>query len=239
MQEVADVDAFVAAHRPDWTSVRWINVDGLSDLGAVRALAVKYDLHPLAIEDVLHVSQRPKMTPTTPTPSTRRGSSSSCACCSSSRTGWRPSRCRSSSVTRRCSPSRRRPGTSGTRSGRGLHARARGCARTTPASSPYTLIDAIVDHCFPILEHYGDRLEELEDSILERRRSVIQGAHPQARAAAAAPRPLADARGGQHPAARAARVHVGPDPRPTCATSTTTRCRSSTSSRPTARWPRP
>jgi len=31
----------------------------------------------------------------------------------------------------------------------------------------YSLLDAIIDHCFPILEHYGDRLEELEDRILE------------------------------------------------------------------------
>ena len=28
----------------------------------------------------------------------------------------------------------------------------------------YSLIDAIVDNCFPILEHFGDRLEELEDA---------------------------------------------------------------------------
>ncbi|MCU0292160.1 MAG: hypothetical protein MUF10_09260, partial [Thermoanaerobaculaceae bacterium] len=39
--EVTDIDAFVAGHRPAWTQVRWINVDGLSDLRAVRALAIK------------------------------------------------------------------------------------------------------------------------------------------------------------------------------------------------------
>jgi magnesium transporter len=32
----------------------------------------------------------------------------------------------------------------------------------------YTLLDAIVDHCFPILEHYSDLLEELEDQVLSR-----------------------------------------------------------------------
>ncbi len=42
----------------------------------------------------------------------------------------------------------------------------------------YTLIDAIVDHCFPVLEHYGDRLEELEDLVLEHPdRSTIQEVH--------------------------------------------------------------
>ena len=31
----------------------------------------------------------------------------------------------------------------------------------------YSLIDAVVDQCFPILELYGDRLEELEDRVLQ------------------------------------------------------------------------
>ena len=30
----------------------------------------------------------------------------------------------------------------------------------------YALIDAIVDFCFPVLEHYGDRLED-PDTVLE------------------------------------------------------------------------
>jgi magnesium transporter len=60
-QEVADIAAFVASHRPAWATVRWINVDGLTDMGAIRAFAEKYRLHPLAIEDVLHVTHRPKV----------------------------------------------------------------------------------------------------------------------------------------------------------------------------------
>src|SRR5262245_25538181 len=60
-EEAADLAEFIDRHRPEWSEVRWINVDGLSDLGAVRLLAEKYSLHPLAIEDVLHVPQRPKV----------------------------------------------------------------------------------------------------------------------------------------------------------------------------------
>src|SRR5512143_892934 len=60
-QEVHDLAAFIEAHRPPWSAVRWINVDGLSDLGAIRAVAEKYRLHPLAVEDVLHIPQRPKV----------------------------------------------------------------------------------------------------------------------------------------------------------------------------------
>ena len=42
----------------------------------------------------------------------------------------------------------------------------------------YALIDAIVDHCFPVLEHYGDRLEELEDLVLDQpTRDTINDIH--------------------------------------------------------------
>ena len=58
--KIEDLDAFVESRRPDWVKVRWINVDGL-DPAVIRALAIKYGLHPLAIEDLFHVDQRPKV----------------------------------------------------------------------------------------------------------------------------------------------------------------------------------
>src|SRR5436190_22589221 len=30
-QEVTDIEDFIIRHRPEWSQVRWINVDGLSD----------------------------------------------------------------------------------------------------------------------------------------------------------------------------------------------------------------
>ena len=60
VEQVADLDDFLARHRPEWAVVRWVNIDGLSDMNVVRAFAVKYDLHPLLVEDVVHVGQRPK-----------------------------------------------------------------------------------------------------------------------------------------------------------------------------------
>ncbi len=60
VQEVADIAAFLATHRPTWSKVRWIHVEGLHDQATVRALAEKYQLHPLAIEDALDGQQRPK-----------------------------------------------------------------------------------------------------------------------------------------------------------------------------------
>ena len=61
VQEVIDIQSFLTGHRPIWSVVRWINVDGLEDMTAIHALATKYDLHPLAIEDLVHCSQRPKV----------------------------------------------------------------------------------------------------------------------------------------------------------------------------------
>lgn len=59
--DVLDVDDFLTCHRPEWATVRWINVDGLTDMRVIHALAQKYDLHPLAIEDLVHPGTRPKV----------------------------------------------------------------------------------------------------------------------------------------------------------------------------------
>lgn len=56
-----DLDEFLAVHRPDWVSIRWINVAGLTDMSVIHALAKKYQLHPLAIEDMLQPGTRPKV----------------------------------------------------------------------------------------------------------------------------------------------------------------------------------
>ncbi|KAI0031636.1 hypothetical protein K488DRAFT_86605 [Vararia minispora EC-137] len=46
-----------SSRRPPWAKVRWINVGGLS-WDVVSELAIKYDMHPLAVEDLLHQSDR-------------------------------------------------------------------------------------------------------------------------------------------------------------------------------------
>jgi magnesium transporter len=58
-QEINNLDEFIGQHRPEWTAVRWINVDGLSDTHAIQVLATKYHLHPLAVEDMLQKKERP------------------------------------------------------------------------------------------------------------------------------------------------------------------------------------
>jgi magnesium transporter len=41
--------------------VTWINIDGLGDVEILRMLGERFNLHPLALEDVLDTSQRPKV----------------------------------------------------------------------------------------------------------------------------------------------------------------------------------
>ncbi|KAH8920694.1 hypothetical protein BT69DRAFT_1352196 [Atractiella rhizophila] len=57
----AEFLSYLEKDRPKWAKVRWINVNGLS-WDVLRAIALKYDLHPLAIEDTMHTgsSTRPK-----------------------------------------------------------------------------------------------------------------------------------------------------------------------------------
>ena len=44
----------------DSASVSWINLDGLHDVESVEAIAGHFGLHPLAVEDIVHTGQRSK-----------------------------------------------------------------------------------------------------------------------------------------------------------------------------------
>jgi hypothetical protein len=59
MDTMEQLEEFFAVERPNWTKVRWINVDGLN-WWCIKFLAMKYNLHRLAIEDLLSV-QRTKI----------------------------------------------------------------------------------------------------------------------------------------------------------------------------------
>lgn len=42
-------------------SVTWVNVEGLKDTSLIEKIAQAYHLHPLTVEDILNVEQRPKL----------------------------------------------------------------------------------------------------------------------------------------------------------------------------------
>lgn len=60
---IIDIEDFLIHHRPEWSKVRWINVDGVTNMNVIMAIAEKYQLHPLAIEDMIHPGTRPKVEP--------------------------------------------------------------------------------------------------------------------------------------------------------------------------------
>jgi magnesium transporter len=179
VQNVEDLQDFLSQHRPEWSAVRWIRVDGLANLEAIHALATKYDLHPLAIEDLFHSNQRPKVE----SYGGEESESQARLFIITRSLRFKDGHLRHEQISiflghktvltfqethsTEWDPICQRINTKGSR----LH--------TNDASFlAYSLLDAIVDNCFPILEHYSERAEELEELILEHpERKVINEIH--------------------------------------------------------------
>ena len=138
----------------------WVDVDGLSDIGAIRELGEEFDLHGLALEDVVNVHQRPKA---------EDYESSLFVVLRMPAIGNRVSTEQMSMfigdgfvLTFQETPGdwfepvRQRI--------RDPRSRLRVNGADFLA---YTLIDAVVDAFFPILEDLGEQLEDLEQDIME------------------------------------------------------------------------
>ncbi len=167
-RDVGDLGAFLEEHRPPWVVVRWIDVGGLADLGVIEALARKYHLHPLAVEDVLHVPQRPKCEAYP-----AQGEFQARLFVIARVLGLSDGRLREEQVSvfvghntvltfreknedDLWAPVRHR-----------LAAAASRTRQHDASYLVYSLLDSIVDRWFPLLEELGDRLEQLEDEVLE------------------------------------------------------------------------
>jgi magnesium transporter len=166
IEQVTDLEDFLARHRPVWSAVRWINIDGLTDMNVLRGLSKKYGLHPLVVEDVLHVGQRPKVEdyPNTGEHQARLFVIGRMLELSEDHVhseqisfvlGHNTLLTFQESVGDIWDPIRQRIGTKGSR-----------LRQHDVSFLIYSLLDALVDQCFPILDHYSDQLEELEDQAL-------------------------------------------------------------------------
>jgi magnesium transporter len=141
--------------------VTWINVDGLGDASLIQEIGRLFDLHRLALEDVVHVHQRAKaenygdyffVVARMPLPGRvweteqisfffgerfvltfqeRIGGDCLEAVRTRIRTGWGRARC------------------------------------AKPDCLFYALLDVIVDHYFPLIEECGERLDEVEGQVME------------------------------------------------------------------------
>jgi magnesium transporter len=168
IREVNDLGEFLWEHRPAWSRVRWVDIVGLSDMEVIRALAVKYGLHPLAVEDVVRTVERPKAEDFAAS-----GDQPGRLFVVARAIDQREGRVHSDQVSMflgrttlltfqdvhrtDLEPIRQRIRTAGSR------------LRENDASFLlYVLLDGIVDRYYPLLENYSERLEDLEDELLER-----------------------------------------------------------------------
>lgn len=155
MGSVAELAALIKS-----SSTCWLNVDGLGDTRLLRELAQLFHIHPLALEDVVHVHQRPKL---------EEYSDQVFICTYMAKFG-------ESLETEQVSlfvgrnfvvTFQEHPGWDSfdlvrERFRKGDERLLRGDA----GYLAYSLLDAIIDSYFPLLEQIGDRLEGLEDRIL-------------------------------------------------------------------------
>lgn len=160
-REVPDLQAFLKEERPGWSQVRWINVGGLEP-STVNGLREHFGFHTLAAEDVVRVPQRPKVE-----------AYDHCLFLVVRVLRMVEGRLRDEQVSLFLfkdvvltfqetagdlwDPIRQRLQKAG-------HSRL----RVNGASYlVYAMLDSVVDHYFPILESYGDLLEEIEKEIFE------------------------------------------------------------------------
>ncbi|MGQ0527102.1 MAG: magnesium/cobalt transporter CorA [Alphaproteobacteria bacterium] len=139
----------------------WINVDGLGDAAVIAQLGEIFQLHPLALEDVLNVPQRAKFE-----------NYESCFFLILRMIEEAKSSYFVDQLSMFCGPNfvltfQERPGDVFD----GVRDRLRKGGRIRAAKSDYmayALIDAAIDGYFPALEKYGDQLDKLEEEILFR-----------------------------------------------------------------------
>jgi magnesium transporter len=155
-QDVTEIEA-----RARGVANVWIDVEGLRDIDTIRAIGQHYGLHPLTLEDIVQVVQRPKV---------------------DIYEGYlfvvlRLPRFEKGLVTEQLAivlgddfviTFGERPGECfGAVRGRLGHPHGRMRSKGVDYLA-YALIDALIDVYFPILEHYGERIDELEEEVVER-----------------------------------------------------------------------
>ena len=169
-REVSDIDEIFADRHNG--KVNWIDIDGLADVEILRKLGEHFGLHPLAMEDVIHVPQRPKVEEfkghffiVVQIPSWDREQGVTFEQASLFLGSDFLITLQENPLTDVFEPVRAR-----LRSGRG-YGRTRGHDYLA-----YALLDSMVDHFFPVLESLGEAIELLEDELLDRptRESLVQ-----------------------------------------------------------------
>jgi magnesium transporter len=142
--------------------VVWLNVDGLGDIDVIREIGEAFELHRLALEDVTDVQKRAKVD--------RFGDTQYIVAVM---VGIVEGALDTEQLSLFVGPNfvitfQEREGDGFDRVRERVRG-GKGLIRTGgPGYLTYALLDATIDEYFPVLEHYGERLEMLEDALVEK-----------------------------------------------------------------------
>ncbi|MGI2906485.1 magnesium/cobalt transporter CorA [Tolypothrix sp. VBCCA 56010] len=147
----------------DKESVSWVDVQGLGSMDILQRLGKVFDLHPLVLEDVVNVPERPKIEDydnqlviisRMVVPKER-------VC------GFYSEQVSLVLGKHYLLTVQEEPEHDCLEGVRSRIQKGKGIIRSSGADYlAYTLLDAIIDGFFPVLELYGDRIEELEEEVI-------------------------------------------------------------------------
>jgi len=156
------------------STVTWINIDGVQDAGLIEKLGARFEIHPLVLEDIMTTTQRPKvedlgnavfvvlrMIETDPDGTALRADQLSLILGSNYVLTFQetPGDCLGAVRER-------------IRGGKGR------IRKLGPDYLAYAIIDAVVDHYFFVLEKLGEKIDCLEETLVdEPRRGLLHEIH--------------------------------------------------------------
>ena len=164
LEEREIVDLTELADHLDNRKVTWINIDGLGDLEALKILGEKFNIHPLALEDVLNTGQRPKVevAPDYIFVVAQMVYQDKELTIYGEQVSFFLGRNFLITVQEEAKYDVFDPVRERIRSGRGS------IRKLKADYLAYALLDSIIDHYYPVLEEIGGAIEELEDDLLEK-----------------------------------------------------------------------
>jgi magnesium transporter len=147
----------------DTESVSWVEVQGLGDADILQRLGQVFDLHPLILEDIVNVTERPKI---------EDYEDHIVIICrmvvpKENRYGFYSEQVSLVLGERYLLTVQEEPEHDCLEGVRSRISNNKGIIRKRGADYlAYCLLDAIVDGYFPVLERYGERIEELEEEVI-------------------------------------------------------------------------
>jgi len=161
-REVADVRELEETF--DRRKVTWINIDGLGDVEALKVLGERFNLHPLSLEDVLNTGQRPKIEHTSDYIfiCVQMVYQDANQVIHSEQVSLFFGRGFLITVQEEGEYDVFDPVRERIRSGRST------IRKSGADYLAYALLDSIIDHFYPVLDDLGEKIEDLEDALLEK-----------------------------------------------------------------------